>query len=299
MAKTKIEWTDYSWPVINGCRKVSPGCANCYAERLTATRLRHLPRYKDLAIWKDGKPLWTGKSRLDGDELLKPLTWKKPRRIFVAEMGDLFFDGNSEEEIAAVFSVMAACHQHTFLVLTKRPERASEVFGCTIDLESFEATVAREAERYGRVWDSRGSTPHLYPKTPPNLLQRRAWVWPLPNVHFGVTIENQDVAQDRLANLGHIPAIKRWVSAEPLIGPLDLLGSVTPRLWAVGGIDWLVVGCESGPKRRPCKLEWVEALVDQCLRLGVPVFVKQLNLIGQVSKDPSEWPTWLRRREYP
>ena len=151
MGKTSIEWTDVSWPVINGCRRVSRGCENCYAERLAATRLAHLPKYQGLAVIKrgppkvlrrdfadgsvglrqvDGKarPQWTGEARLWAKDLDMPLRLRKPSRIFVCDMGDLFYEEVPDEQIAAVFGVMAACPQHTFQVLTKRPERMREWF---------------------------------------------------------------------------------------------------------------------------------------------------------------------------
>src|SRR5574340_367469 len=107
MGKTSIEWTDYSWPVINGCAPASPGCVHCYAERLTATRLRNQPRYKGLAVY-EGAPRWTRKSRLDLKALAEPLGWKKPRRVFVCDMGDLFYEENPDLEIAAVHGIIAA-----------------------------------------------------------------------------------------------------------------------------------------------------------------------------------------------
>jgi protein gp37 len=129
MAKnTPIEWTDHSWPVLNGCRRKSEGCRNCYAERLISTRLRNMPKYKGLAVYSEGGPRWTGASRLWVPDLVMPLKLRKPSKIFVADMGDLFFEENSFEDIAAIFGVMAACPQHTFQVLTKRPERAAEWF---------------------------------------------------------------------------------------------------------------------------------------------------------------------------
>lgn len=124
MNKTSIAWTDYSWPVVNGCRRISPGCEHCYAERLAATRLCKTPKYKGLSVFGEHGPRWTGETRLWEHDLDGPLKLRTPSKIFVADMGDLFYEGVSDETIATVFGVMRRCSQHTFQVLTKRPERA-------------------------------------------------------------------------------------------------------------------------------------------------------------------------------
>jgi len=272
MAKTTIAWTDYSWPVINGCHRVSLGCSQCYAERLTATRLRHVPRYQGLAEWRNGYPHWTGESRLDRDELYKPFRWKRHRRVFVCQMGDLFYERNTDEQIVEVFGVMAACQQHQFQVLTKRPERALDVLTTT----QFAAQEIDFADNL--VWD------------------KLTWVWPLPNVHMLTSVEHQATLEPRMKALVRLPAVMRGLSVEPMLGPVDLEAVSPPMLDLLG---WIIIGCESGPGRRPCRIEWVKALVEQCRRHRIPCFVKQLDLDGRVSHDPAEWPKWARVREMP
>jgi protein gp37 len=284
-AHTSIEWTDASWPIVNGCRRVSAGCENCYAERLTATRLRHTPKYASLAHMRNGKPRWSGESRLWLPHLDWPLRWTKPRKVFVADMGDLFYEGVSNEDIAAVFGVMAACYQHTFQVLTKRPERMRAWFrwyegesgaGCSPYAGAVEAT------NRGVDIDALG------------LADER---WPLPNVWLGVSVEDQATADERIPWLLETPAALRFVSAEPLLGEIDfervpldpsrpdtLRGIYNPL---VGGgaetetpwrIDWTIVGGESGPGARRFECDWARRIIRQCRKAGVPCFVKQLGL---------------------
>lgn len=286
MAKnTPIEWTDHSWPVLNGCRRKSTGCLNCYAERLIATRLRHTAKYKGLAVYTEGGPRFTGESRLWLPDLAMPIKLRKPSRIFVADMGDLFFEGNSNEEIAVVFGVMAACQRHTFQVLTKRPERAAEWFkwlgdaaldriACAADEALAALSRAKRAQLFA---PGRGPT-----------------AWPLPNVHLGVSCENQD-AWKRLAVLVHqCPAAVHWASCEPLLGPIKIGGTGAIHL------GWLVLGSESGPGARPMAIEWARSLVDQCIENGIPVFTKQIAT-GQNGKggDPATWPAGNWPRQYP
>lgn len=127
--KTKIEWAETTWNPVTGCSHAgSPGCDNCYAARLAATRLKHHPNYKGLAVMRNGHPRWTGEVRFNPKELEKPFRWKKPRRIFVVSMGDLFHEDVPFESVADIFQVIADCPQHTFLILTKQPERMKLFF---------------------------------------------------------------------------------------------------------------------------------------------------------------------------
>jgi protein gp37 len=355
VGKTSIEWTDHSWPVVNGCRRVSAGCENCYAERLTATRLSQTPKYEGLAVMKPGptgfrrrdmadgsvrltkaqgpaSPRWTGEARLWVPHLDMPLKLKKPSRIFVCDMGDLFYEGVTNEQIAAVFGVMAACPTHTFQVLTKRPARARAWFRW---LDGF---AGRTTPRAACVSLAQRRSEH------PKLRQlddHRFWTWPLPNVWLGVSVEDQATADERIPILLDTPAALRFVSAEPLLGPVDL----TPWLgysesydrfigpcphgrdpWdrceedctpgQVQGIKWVIVGGESGPGARPFDLEWGRAIVRQCAEVGVSCFVKQmgarpfwvdptsgfevpLNLGDRKGGETSEWPEDLRVRQFP
>lgn len=274
---TSIEWCDHSWPVINGCRRVSEGCRRCYAEKLTATRLRTQPKYKDLAVYTEGGPRWTGESRLWLPHLGMPLTIKKPSRIFVADMGDLFFEGNSNEEIAAVFGVMAACPQHTFQVLTKRPQRAADWFAwiaATLVSNGGPDVNAARGVRW-HAWNYLVDEIKVHNDSQP-------WVWPLPNVHLGISAENQDAYNERFLVLVHqCPAAVYWVSAEPLLGPIRLRG--TGHIHA----NWIVVGGESGSGARPMHPDWARSLRDECAESGIRFFFKQWGQWGPSSDGQS------------
>lgn len=255
---TKIEWTEETWNPIIGCSKVSLGCDHCYAERM-ANRLAHIkataPHY-GIAV-KDGR--WTGKTLIGAESALeKPLHWKKPRTIFVCSMGDLFHESVPYEWVNEVWGIMERCTQHTFQVLTKRPEMLVDYLS--------------------------------------NALIYNHGI--LPNVWLGVTAENQEQADKRIPILLQIPAAKRFVSIEPMLGPVDLSQinisidrTIThnvltgiPYDWDYGeeipenridGLDWVICGGESGPRARPMHPGWAISLRDQCVEAGVPFFFKQ------------------------
>jgi len=282
MADTSIEWTDKVWNPVRGCIKVSPGCKNCYAETF-AERFRGVKGHP----YEQGFDL-----RLVLEKLNEPLRWKKPRRVFVNSMSDLFQDGVPDEYIGRCFDVMAQARRHTFQVLTKRPGR-------------MRALVPTFAARHTAI-DGSG--------------------WPLPNVWLGVSVENQHFADERIPLLLQTPAAVRFISAEPLLGPIDLerggfalhRPTRSPRGKYWPGLDWVIVGGESGPGARRFDLEWGRSLVEQCRECGVPCFIKQLgsrpdgwwtnalgprlNSHGLTDKkggDPNEWPEDLRVREFP
>ena len=183
MSKSSISWCDETWGVVVGCNHVSPGCEHCWAERLAATRLKHLPAYQGLAVMEGGEPRWTG-VRCNKAVLMEPLGWRRPRKVFVAPMGDLYHKAVPREFIRDVYSMMEMCQQHTFQILTKRPERMEEF----------------HLSRYG--------------------ISRQ----PIANIWYGFSAENQDTFEDRwqqvrpLAELGW----NTWVSLEPLLGPVTL-----------------------------------------------------------------------------
>ncbi len=322
MGKTSIEWCDVSWPIVNGCARISPGCGGaagvggCYAERLAATRLRRLPQYEGLATFGENGPRWTRKSRLWEPYLDHPLRLRTPSRIFVADMGDLFYEEVSNEEIAAVFGVMAAA-PHTFQVLTKRTTRALE----------WSAWLSRYAE---------GSTTEVgvclhyaqklcaHPKlrdTQPILRQP----WPLPNVWIGASVEDA-LRLSRIPNLLQIPAALHFVSVEPQLEDVDLSPFMPAWICACGafmrgrgdagvasdegeaapmcstcssmqvravGIDWVIQGGESGPGARRFDLAWARSLRDQCARADVPYFLKQLG------SNPTDGMWTLRGHDHP
>lgn len=238
--KSGIEWTESTWNPVTGCSKVSHGCKHCYAER-------EWPR---LAAPRAKPNIYTGRAFTDvvchPEKLDIPLRWTKPRRIFVNSMSDLFHESVPDEFIEAVFVVMQMANQHTFQVLTKRPERMLH-FLTNMDSRLHELGYPQGvAGRY-------------------------------PNVWFGVSIEDQATADERIPSLLDSPAAVRFLSCEPLIGPIDLSAGL---LWLKQfpiepNIHWVIVGGESGPKARPMHPDWVRSLRDQCQATSVPFFFKQ------------------------
>jgi protein gp37 len=271
---TRIEWTDQTWNPTTGCKEISPGCANCYAARLAATRLSRQSRYRGLAVLGDnGRPHWTGEVRLHPGRLHEPLRWRKPRKVFVCDMSDLFHADVPDWFLRHVFEVMRLCPQHTFQVLTKRPER----------MQSFLSG---------------------------------ADCLPLKNAWLGVSVEDQQRADERIPYLLRTPAALRFLSCEPLLGPVNLHRYLprsfdptdtapdgSPADYSQTGVDWVIAGGESGPLARPCRLEWLRSLVRQCQEANVPCFVKQFGSLHRLrdrkGADPSEWPEDLRIRQWP
>ncbi len=345
---TKIAWTDKTWNPVTGCTPISPGCQNCFAKQMTK-RLQAMgsPKYAagfDTVVCHPGT-------------LEIPLRWKRPRRVFVNSMSDLFHEDVPDEFIDKLFAVMSFCPQHTFQVLTKRPERMAEYL-------------------HNRDWSEAANWVHnkFIRRLDGPLYLATEIVPPLPNVHLGTSVESQDYVS-RIGDLLKCPGL-RFVSFEPLLEPVDPKETWDPdrmycrqcghiaakdepyesddgpddpdESWPIcpecggtnlGGyasyspidvmlladcpfppIDWAIIGCESGSKRRPCELESVKGLVDQCDVAGVPTFVKQLDalrcrcgrvyFVGEpfrmcpecgmhecylkpfVSTDPAEWPSW-------
>lgn len=255
-----IEWTEATWNPTTGCDRISPGCDHCYAMTL-AKRLKGMgqPRYQ-----KDGDPRTSGPGfglTLHEDKLDEPLSWRKPKLVFVNSMSDLFHKDVPMEFVARVFGVMAATPQHTYQVLTKRPKRMSRM----LQHPEFENIMRRASGELGHEL-------------------------PLPNVWLGTSIESRDYVW-RADYLRQTPAAVRFVSAEPLLGPLlpdadymiDADGDTYPvgdadvRAWRpwedesdakpldLTGIDWLIVGGESGPGHRPIEEHWVRDLKEACI----------------------------------
>lgn len=335
MAETSIEWTEKTWNPVTGCTRASAGCDNCYAVTMTH-RLEAIgmEKYSGLTVLNGkGDRHFNGVVRTHEDALLIPLGWKKPARVFVNSMSDLFhggiygqghsdstwkegvFNSSGFEFLIEVWRVMKNCPQHTFQILTKRPRIAADL-----------------------VWRVTAKL---------NLAD------PLPNVWLGASVENQQAADERIPHLLRCPAAVRFISAEPLLGQirfdrlepgkgmdgLDCLrggwhqgdGRIyenysTPT-GEHGRIDWIIAGGESGPGARSCNVEWIREIVRQCKAANVACFVKQLgsrawdariaslesveemqpehlNAHGRKIKDkkggnPSEWPEDLRVREFP
>ncbi len=318
---SRIEWTDATWNPIRGCTRVSRGCERCYAERMAA-------RFS-----KFGEPFygftgnlgrWSGLVRLIPEKLDEPLHWRKPRRVFVNSMSDLFhegwlgwdragiFRGPGFSQLCDVASVMRYCERHTFQVLTKRANVMADI--------------------WSRV-----------------LLKLNAG-GPLPNVWLGVSVEDQKTADERIPLLLQTPAAKRFVSYEPALEEMDIsqalrgypeqtaireyvsremaLDAGEPAMegslyrdeeWqqTMPALDWVIIGGESGPGARPCDIQWIRSIVRQCRGAGVACFVKQLgaNPVADENTsyidwltmrvrhpkggDTAEWPEDLRVREFP
>ncbi|MFC4910907.1 DUF5131 family protein [Actinomadura gamaensis] len=277
---SSIEWTDATWNPVTGCTKVSPGCTNCYAATF-AERFRDVPGHH----FEHGFDL-----TLRPAKLTQPLHWRRGRRIFVNSMSDLFHTGVPADYIARVFAVMAASPRHTFQVLTKRHARMRTL----LNLPDFAHTVrALAATDYGAA----GTT---------------AWAWPLPNVWLGVSVENQKWADIRVPALLNTSAAVRFLSAEPLLGPIDLTQAVrtmgserghglTASFVHAGGccqrrfhgIDWVIAGGESGPAARPAHPDWFRSLRAQCDGAQVPFFFKQWGMFAPASEDQPHGPIVL------
>jgi protein gp37 len=263
--KTGIEWTDSSWNPIVGCSLVSPGCTNCYAMK-AANRLLDKPgsHYDGTTKRVNGNAVWTGKLNLAPEHILtQPLRWKRPRKIFVNSMSDLFHEGVPDEWIDRVFTVMALTSRHTYQVLTKRPARMHDfILRLSRSIEPLEA--AARAMGYTFHFEGISTLP-----------------WPIPNVWLGVSVERQKEADERIPLLTKTPAAVRFISAEPLLGPINLaqagldidmsdLDSLSKT-----NLHWVIVGGESGKDARPMHPAWARSLRDQCIAAGVPYFFKQ------------------------
>ena len=229
--ETGIEWTDATWNPTTGCTKVSAGCENCYAEALAHRLLKDTYTRKLPVVDTPENRADPFAVRVWPERLDEPQGWEDPRLVFVNSMSDLFHKEIPEDFLLKCFEVMLNVDRHTYQILTKRPARAAEF-------------VAKHRELFG----DDGLPEHI-------------WI--------GTSVENQDVAY-RIRHLVDVPAAVRFLSCEPLIGPLRLSGT-----GFADGIHWVIVGGESGPNRRVIRKEWVTALRDECQAAGVPFFFKQ------------------------
>lgn len=312
--RSKIEWTDASWNPIRAllphpdgpkigwhCEHASDGCRFCYAEAMNkrlGTRLAFKPGVRDRI-----------EIMLDEDMLLKPLKWKRPRMVFVCSMTDLFADFVPDDWIDRMFAVMALCPQHTFQILTKRPARMREYLSTAPDAGSDRACDIYIAAQGIALAQK---------------LNRGIGQWPYDNVWLGVSAERQAEADQRIPDLLATPAAVRFVSLEPLLGPIDLerlhlrvtdartgklvdinnpFNAFRGQTWTTlisgphagkrfysggssyGRLDWVIVGGESGPEARPMHPDWARSLRDQCTTAGVPLFFKQWGEWAPVSDD--------------
>lgn len=276
--KSAIEWTGATWNPVTGCTKVSPACAHCYIERTPPFRINHRK------FVRGHIPIQFHENRLE-----QPLRWTKPRRIFVNSLSDLFHSDVADSQISHIFAVMAVASHHTYQILTKRPDRMRSYFTnpstrqCVADLIGWNhgrGDIARAV--LGMKFGLDAQT-----------------AWPLKNVWLGVSVENQHFADERIPLLLDTPAAVRFISAEPLLGPLDLTavrwkGAAVDVLrggfWRLPGrrddgyvdfndfpatLDWVIDGAESGPDHRQSNHDWFRSLRDQCTASGVSYFHKQ------------------------
>jgi protein gp37 len=246
----KISWTDKTWNPIVGCTKVSPGCDHCWAERMA--RLHYHNEFPDG---------WDGHVKLFPERLEWPLHRHKPLKIAVGLMGDLFHGTVPDEFIDKVFASMALCPQHTFQILTKRPERMSNYLI---------ADRGGHRETADRIDESAGDWFRVDPDG-----ESVTTIWPIPNVWLGVSCEDQKTFEERWGYLRQIKAAKRFISFEPLLGNIEMQSELP---------DWVIVGGESGPGARPMHPDWVRSIRDQCQMAGVHMHFKQ-------------WGEWILREK--
>jgi protein gp37 len=282
---SKIEWTEETWNPLIGCSKVSPGCKNCYAIQ-TAWIRQHNPKMSEryagvVEKTPAGNLNWTGKVNVANEAIDKPLRKKKPTKYFVNSMSDLFHEAVPFEVIDKIYAIMGRCQHHVFQILTKRPERMLEYYKSDPYqriLSHAYALNLSKGHSLGAGIDN--------PNTP------GAWGW--EHVWLGVSVENQQTANERIPLLLQVPAAVRFLSCEPLLGPLrldQLIREEEHYAWVdncltgfkahgAGGwydnkIDWVIVGGESGAGARPLHPDWVRSLRDQCQKTGTRYFFKQ------------------------
>lgn len=265
--RSNIGWTDTTLNIASGCTRVSDGCLNCYIDRTAPFRIEGR-RFDGPGIGAT-----TGVA-LHPKRLRAPLRWTRPRRIFINSLADLWHDEIPDELIARLWIVMAMAEQHRFQLLTKRPARMRAL----LTSPAWPQLLADALPWVIENVDARMPAARV----------DAAWAWlrarerpgdlvePLPNVLIGVSVESQDVTY-RIRDLLRTPAALRWLSCEPLIGPLDL------RPW-LPQLDWLVIGGETGPAPRPMHPDWARGIRDQAVAAGVEVYFKQWGVWG-----PAPW----------
>jgi len=304
--KSAIEWTDATWNPIVGCSIVSPGCTHCYAmgmaariEAMTAALVAKgqtgAPHYNGTTKKVNGHTVWTGKVALAPLHILtEPLNWRAPRRIFVNSMGDLFHEDVPSSWIDHVFATMALSPQHTFQVLTKRANRMREYMTTPDRKRTIAATVMDISELLARQAGTHKAKIEL-----DHFSKCFAGGGPFANVWLGVSAERQQEADERIPDLLATPAAVRFVSAEPLLGPINIVDA----MWAGNEpaaanldatIDWIIVGGESGPEARPMHPGWARSIRDQCQAAGTAFFFKQWGAFKPLYDRDIDDPDWRR-----
>lgn len=262
---TSIEWCDATVNAISGCLPASPGCTNCFASTAGARRRPHHPVN---GLTRPAKPddpashhVWTGATRLNKEWLVKPLRWARPRRIFWNAHGDPWFEAVPYEWVDRELAIAALTPHHIHMLLTKRTGRMRRYFAMPGTPERILAAAKALPAPHGRLPDR--------------------WQWPLPNVWLGTSVEDQERAAQRIPDLLAVPAAVRFLSCEPLLEQVNLTewmepaGLDTTLGLSNPGLDWIIVGGESGPRARPMHPDWVSSIRDQCAAAGVPFFFKQ------------------------
>lgn len=264
---TTIEWTDATWNPLRGCTRVSEGCRFCYAERMAARFSGPGLPFEGLATMTKQGPRWTGEVRLLYEEVDRPLRWRKPRRIFVDSVSDLFHEKVPFEFIALIYDTMRQATWHVFQILTKRAERMYKFISWYIR-ETFDGAVDAFLKAFRHVW-------------------------------HGVSVENQEAADERIPLLLKVPAKVRFLSCEPFLGPLDIrkyIGASGAFLrvgYTYGAIHQIIAGAESGPGARDMNEDWVRSLRDQAVDAGVSFFYKQKVVKGKKVRLPElDGRTW-------
>jgi protein gp37 len=270
---TNIEWTDATWNPTSGCTKVSEGCVNCYITRQ--------PPFRIAGRKWDGEGIGASTDvRLHPERLDQPIRWKKPRRIFVNSLSDLFHQDIPDEYIARVFATMALAQQHTFQLLTKRHGRMRSLLSSPAFVSKVDRVLAEWAVSGDGAFKRAAGASNLYVTAPGG--------WPLPNVWVGVSVEDQAAADLRVPALLATPAAVRFLSMEPLVGRVTFRWAPWvgvrghSHLDGLKGIDWVIVGGESGPSARPMHPDWAVTIRDQCIAAGVAFHFKQWG----------EWSPW-------
>ena len=280
---SSIEWTDATWNPVRGCSRLSPGCGGanhqggCYAEKIAARFSGPGQPFEGFAKRTPHGGTWTGKMAVAWDMVDQPIRWRRPRRIFANSMSDLFHKDLPRDEVAIIYgTAIAAVHLrgHTFQILTKRADHMRELLAdeefWEIANAHAESLVLEHVDPLARRKnDARATLKDYGPDKPP------------PGIWLGVSVEDQERADERIPDLLASPASVRFLSCEPLLGPVDLMEVIpNPLIWSpVHGIerslDWVIAGGESGPRARPAHPDWFRSLRDQCATAGVPFFFKQ------------------------
>lgn len=298
--KTGIEWTDATWNPVTGCDKVSDGCTHCYADTIAH-------RFAGTKAYPNGFQVTLRPDRLD-----QVLRWRRPRRIFVNSMSDLFHDQVPDEYIARVFAIMAVAQHHTFQILTKRHARMRSLLSRADGSFIYNALLSMFTDEKLTVPAKGMLTDQVQAALDRNAFGQG---WPLPNVWLGVSTENQKWASIRIPALLDTPAAIRFISAEPLLGPISLhpywthgqprWGTPEPTPTANGGsidmrplevgpkLDWVIVGGESGLRARPMHPQWARSLRAQCEAADIPFLFKQWGEWGpapwKLRREPDEF----------